>query len=241
MLEALMNTLATLPTGTVEMVGTWVAALLTLMVLSYIFGSNPAFRLAEYLFVGTAAGYAAAIVWNHTLWPRLLPFLQDPIAYWHYGVFFILGLLLLARGCGPLASLGNLPLGVLFGTGAGLALGGALAGSLVPQLAASIVSVSPADYGAGLAGWAQAVDALLVILGTTAVLSAFHYSAKGRGLLGSLGHGFLRIWGKLGRKLIMVAFGVLLAGAALSFFTLLVSRLDFLVNDWLSSIVGMGL
>ncbi|MBI4732607.1 MAG: hypothetical protein HY781_10900 [Chloroflexi bacterium] len=45
--------------------------LLTLMVLSYLIGDNPAFRVAIYLFIGVSAGYAAAVAWNQVLMPRL--------------------------------------------------------------------------------------------------------------------------------------------------------------------------
>ena len=230
MLETLSNFIKTLPPGTPEVAGTWIAALLTLAVLSFTLGDNPVFRLAEYLFVGIAAGYAGAMTWNSALWPRLRLLLGDPLGYWYYGLFFALGLLLLCRGCRSISVLGNLPLGVLFGTGAGLALGGALSGSLVPQLKASIVSVAPADYGEGLKGWAHAIDALLLVLGTIAAFSAFHFTKQGHGPLGELGNKVLQASGSVGRKLIMVAFGALLAGAALSFFAVLLGRLNFIAS-----------
>ena len=240
MLETLSDLIAKLPPGTAETAGTWIAALLTLAVLSYVLGNNPAFRLAEYLFVGIAAGYAAAMAWNHTIWPRVQLLVDDPGSYWYYGVFFVLGLLLLLRGFKSVSVLGNLPLGVLFGTGAALALGGALTGSLVPQMRASVVSLIPPEPSQDAVRWAYIIDAVLLVLGTVAVLSAFHFTAQGRGRLASLGHGLLGFLGGTGRKLIMIAFGALLAGAILSFFVVLESRLDFLIRDWLrlSSSVG---
>src|SRR3990172_4998097 len=44
-----------------ETLGTLLAAVLTVMVLSYILGDNALFRIATYLFVGVASGYAAAV------------------------------------------------------------------------------------------------------------------------------------------------------------------------------------
>ncbi len=139
MLEVLSQWVAIAPPGLAQIIGIWVAALLTLAVLSYIMGQNVLFRLAEHLFVGIAAGYAAALAWNQVLWPRVLLLWQEPDTYWYYGVFFVLGALLLARGIRALSPLANLPLGVILGTGAALALGGALTGSLVPQLRAAII------------------------------------------------------------------------------------------------------
>ena len=239
--EAIKDLIAGLPAGTSEILGTWVAALLTLAVLSYIVGDNPAFRLSEHLFVGVSAGYAASLAWNHVLWPRLWLLLGAPATYWHYGIFFVLGLMLLTRGISSISVLGNLPLGVMFGTGAGLALGGALIGSLIPQLRASVASMSPGDYGTGALGWAYALDALLLMLGTIAVLSAFHFAAHGTGLVGTVAHRAIHSLGRVGRLFIMVAFGALLAGAALSFFAILSSRLDFLLHDWGSLFGNMGL
>jgi hypothetical protein len=241
MLETLTAWFALVPAHTAEIAGTWIASLLTLAVLSYILGNNPIFRLAESLFVGIAAGYAASLIWNSVLWPRILIFIGDPTTYWYYGVFFVLGILLLARGSRSLSVLGNIPLGVLFGTGAALALGGALTGSLIPQLQATVVSLAPAKYGGGSIGWAYATDALLLVLGTIATLSAFHFTGKGRGAWNAWGQGILRILGGAGRGLIMVTFGALLAGAMLTFFTLLNSRLIFLAQNWFKLLANMGL
>ena len=58
--DILATALQALSSDGAHLVGTWVAALLTLAVLSYIVGYNSVFRLAEHLFVGIAAGYAAA-------------------------------------------------------------------------------------------------------------------------------------------------------------------------------------
>jgi len=233
MLETLASLVSGLPPGTAQVVGTWIAALLTLVTLSYVLGSNPAFRVAEHLLVGIAAGYAAGLVWNNMLWPRLQLLIYEPATHWHYGVFFVLGLLLLCRASRSVSLLGNLPLGVLFGIGAALALGGALTGTLIPQIRASVTSLSPADYGGGLLGWAYVIDAFLVAAGTIATLTAFHFTASDRGPLRAVWHRLLRAVGGAGSGLITITFGALFASAALSFFAILNSRLMFLLQDWL--------
>lgn len=58
--------------GNLDLVTGGVSFLLTLMVLSYLIGDNPAFRVAVYIFIGVAAGYAAAVVWHQVLDPHLL-------------------------------------------------------------------------------------------------------------------------------------------------------------------------
>jgi len=241
MSEVLTNLLSQIPSGTAEIVGIWLAALLTLAVLSYILGNNPFFRFAEYLFVGVAAGYAGALAWNQVLWPRLQLLISDPLGHWPYGVFFLLGVLLLTRGARRIAVLGNLPMGVLFGTGAALAIGGALTGSLVPQMQASVVSLSPSAEAEGLTRWTAVIDAALLLVGTLAVLSVFHFRTRAEGTRANFFDGLLKGSRGLGRGVIMITFGALLAGALMSFFAILLSRLDFIVNDWIVLFSRMGL
>jgi hypothetical protein len=240
MAEALANLSNLLAQLTPELVGVWVAAILTLAILSYILGENPVFRVAEYLFVGIAAGYAGALAWNQVLWPRLQLLIGDPTGHWPYGVFFLLGVLLLTRGVRRLAVLGNVPLGVLFGTGAALAIGGALTGSLVPQMQASIRSLAPAADAQGPSRWMYVIDAVLLVLGTLGALGAFHFRARADGRAQGFASGLLKGIGGLGRGVIMVVFGALLAGALMSFFAILLSRIDFLVRDWLALYIRIG-
>jgi hypothetical protein len=222
-----------------QTIGLWVAALLTLAVLSYVVGDNPVFRLTQYLFVGVSAGYAAALAWNYVLSPRLVLLVLDAKTGWPYAVMFALGLLLLARGWRPLSRLAGVPLALLLGVGAAVAIGGALRGTLVPQMAASIVSVAPVDYGGGLRGWAYALDAAFALVSTIAVLAAYQYRTAAAGTA-SAG---VRLWqalGKLGRALIVLVLAALIAGAALSFYSALRGQMDLLAFDWLGGLFGWG-
>ena len=188
--------------------------------------------------MGVAAGYAASLTWVHVLWPRIILLVSDPNTYWYYGLFFLLGLMLLVRGVSAISVLGNLPLGVLFGTGAGLALGGVLTGTLVPQVGATMLPLSGV-------GWQAVVNRLLLALGTIATLSAFHFASRNeraaRWSPGRLLQGAMGLLGGLGRKIIIVAFGALLAGALFTFFTVLRSRIDFLYFEWLPLLGNLGL
>ncbi|MGC9359040.1 MAG: hypothetical protein ACP5G7_01525 [Anaerolineae bacterium] len=239
MLDAWTASIAGLAPGSWERIGAWVAALITCAVLSYAITPNPVARAMQFLLAGIAAGYATAQAWDLVLWPRVQLLLQDPRSHWTYGVFMVLGILLLARGIKPLAVIANLPLGILFGGGAALALGGALAGTLAPQLRASMVSMAPRDYGGGIVGWAYAIDAALLLMGTIAALAAFQFTSLGKGKLGRAWQSALQGLGALGRAVIMVAFGVVYAGAMVTFFGILVSRLTFLAG-FVASLSGGG-
>lgn len=210
-----------------DVLGGWVAFLLTLIVFSYLLGDNPLFRLAEHLFIGVAVAYAVVIVWRTVLVPRLFnPLVADPIGNWPFWVPLLLGLLLLARVRGQWSWLANLPMGFLFGVGAALSIGGALLGTLYPQLRASIVSLNPAHHGGA---WGGVVDAAILAVGTVGTLLYFYFTAtrEGRGLAG----GVQRFWVAVGRWSILIAFGALFAGALLSRLSLLVARVQFLWNQ----------
>lgn len=209
-----------------DVLGGWVAFVLTLMVFSYLLGDNPLFRLAEHLLVGVAVGYAVIVVWRTVLVPRLwAPLAADPVANWPYLVPLLLGLLLLARARARWSWLANLPMGFLFGVGAALSVGGALLGTLYPQVRAGLVSLNPAHYGGE---WGGAVDAAILALGTIGTLVYFYFTAgQGRGVAG----GARRLWGTVGHWTLLVAFGALFAGALLSRLSLLVARVQFLWNQ----------
>ena len=108
-------------------VGT-VSFLLTFMILSYLIGDNPAFRVAVYLFIGVAAGYAASVAWWQVLWPRLmLPLLTGSFFERILAIIpLVLGVLLLMKLSPRTARLGGIPVAFLVGVGAAVAVGGAL-------------------------------------------------------------------------------------------------------------------
>ena len=229
-----------LATGSLpELIGLWVAALLTLAVMSFVIKDNPVFRITQYLFVGISAGYAAALAWNHVLAPRIALLLREPAAAWPYAIMLALAALLLGRGWQPTARLAGIPLALLLGVGAAVAIGGVLRGTLVPQMAASIVSLAPIDYGGGLRGWAFALDAAFMLLTTLAVLGAYHYRAGQPGT-NNVWNWLGRRVGQFGRAMILLVLAALLAGAMLSFFSALRGRFDFLLFDWLGSMSRPG-
>src|SRR5713226_4349895 len=144
-----------------DTLGIWIGAILTLLVFSYLLGDTPLFRIAQAIFVGVAVGYAVTVAVYLVLLPRLFdPLLDNPAGQWHLLIPLALGVLLLFKLRASWAPLGNLPIAFLFGVGGALAIGGALSGALVPQLAATVVSLAPAQ------GWQSVISNLLLVIGT---------------------------------------------------------------------------
>ena len=50
-----------------DLIGGILAALLTLMVFSYLLGNNPVYRLVQHIFVGVSIGYAVLLLVGNVL------------------------------------------------------------------------------------------------------------------------------------------------------------------------------
>jgi hypothetical protein len=235
-----------------ETLGTLLAAVLTVMVLSYVLGDNALFRVATYLFVGVASGYAAAVAWQEVLQPRLVaPFLQMDFAQFGAGSFLagvlvpiglvaLLGLRLVP-GAGRL---GGLPVALLIGVGAAAVVGGAITGTLVPQTMAAMETLNPFAVApqTGEAGVERMVNVLLVLVGTVGTLAYFGFGVR-KGEEHSPRYGWRRVrtplgsvhvpWPVfpfLGEVFIFIAFGVMFAGALSASLLYLTERLQFLAS-----------
>jgi hypothetical protein len=222
-----------LPPNTGDAIGTFVAAALTVMVLSYIAGDNVLFRLAQHILIGCVAAYAVVVAVHSVLLGRLLlPLAENPAGQWPLLVPLALGLMLLARAEPNLAWLGNFPVAFLLGVGTALALGGAVLGTMLPQLQATAISLFDQVRAEMTPGeqLAQIASNLIIVFGTIGALLSFHFVRDERSTLGRAVGALLWAWGGLGRIFIWVAFGALFAGLIISRITLLVARVQFLLD-----------
>jgi len=200
-----------------DLAATWVAAAVTLVVLAYLLGERRLFRHAQHLLAGLATGYLVVIAMREVLVPRLIePLATDPggnVLLWAAAAL----VMALAAARWLPRSVVALPVAVLIAGTAAFALGGAVAGTLLPQLAASVL---PAD--APLIDLANGVLAMVI---TALVLVSFlHGIPRGRLVGGAAG---------VGRLLVLGGIGGWLGFLIVSRLVLLVDRLSFLINDWL--------
>jgi hypothetical protein len=204
-----------------------VGVVLTLFVFSRIVWAenNPLFRLAQYLFIGVSLGYAFVVLYHQVLWPAVVQVVlgtENPQSLDLYLTLvpFILGLLLLPRITGRqgFSWLANIPLALLFGVGAALAVGGVLVGTLYPQW---IDTVQPAGNTLP-----QLIGAAVLAVGVILTLSYFYFTVRRDTGLGRLVAGSAHV----GYWLLMVALGFFLAGALRTYLAALSERLEFLVT-----------
>ena len=229
------------------------ASILTLMVLSYLVGDNPLFRVAMHLLVGAAAGYAGAIALRNVLRPGLV----DPIvAAGFEGLLspsvlatviapWILVLTLMLKASPATSRFGTPAMALLVGVGAAVVVGGAISGTLLPQTLASMRSLNPAGVASGET-LERLLELVIVLVGTVSTLFYFRFSSRESGqevplanLAGLSIPGPLSLLRSVGSAFIAITFGVMYAGAVAASLIVLAERVQFL-RDTLSNLIGVS-
>ncbi|GAB4513236.1 MAG: hypothetical protein OHK0046_13860 [Anaerolineae bacterium] len=204
-----------------EELGLWAGFFLTLMVYSYIIRDNFLYRIAVYIFVGLAAGYITIVTFESVLIPWFESTVGSGEAF-NLGLGLLpvlVGLLLAFKSFSPrLARLGNLALAFLIGTGAAVALVGALTGTLVPFSRATI-NASEGDL----------LEGVIILVGVLSSLVYFQYLARRLPDGTTERPRAVRIISLIGQGFIVVTLGALYATAILTSLTIFSERLSFVL------------
>jgi hypothetical protein len=216
----------------IELFSALVGLILTLMVFSYLIGDNPLFRIAVYLFIGVASGYAATVIWHDVLVPKLFQPLtaRDPNQLLLAIVPLMFSLSLLTKLSPRISWIGNFAMAVLVGVGAAAAVGGALLGTVVPQVQASIDAFDWRAAGSGADAVRMLFEGTVMFFGTVLTLASFHFSAR-RSADGSPQRNSILEWiAWLGRIFVAITLGVLFAGVYMAALTAMIERLSSMIN-----------
>jgi hypothetical protein len=214
----------------IEVVSAFIGFVLTLMIFSYLIGDNPLFRIAVYLFVGVASGYAATAIVYYVLVPKVLVPLSDPTRLVFLVIPLILCISLLAKLTPRISWIGSFAMAVLVGVGAATAVGGALLGTLIPQAQASMEALDFRSASSSAGIFFKLMDGVVMLAGTVLTLAYFQFSAK-RAADGSIKrNAIVEFLASGGRVFIAVTFGVLFAGVYMAALTAMIERLSSLIN-----------
>lgn len=198
----------------------------TLLILSYIVGDNPAFRLAIHAFIGIAAGYVMAIVLQQVIVSKMvLPLVTGPdLDRLVAGMAVFLGLWLLAKIVPRTEWVARPVVALLVGTGAAAAVAGAMLGTIYPQTMASInlgsIDVSSPDL------LAQIFRGGVILLGTVATLAYFQFTLFGKNAAAGKRGRLMNIISLVGQVFIAITLGALFAGAYSAALTALIDRVQ---------------
>jgi hypothetical protein len=209
----------------IEAISALIGLFLTLLIFSYLIGDNPLFRIAIYLFIGVASGYAVVVVWQSVLMPRLLlPLLSaDPNQLLPVVIPLGLSLSLLAKLSPRISWLGSFAMAMLVGVGAATALSGAVIGTLIPQSRAAMDAFF-------LPTIERLIQGVFMLVGTALTLAYFQFSAT-RAADGSVRRNVILEWAaRAGRVFIAITLGVLFAGVYTAALTAMIERLSSMIN-----------
>jgi hypothetical protein len=215
-----------------ELVGALLGFMFTLFVFSYIFGDNALFRVAMSVFVGVASAYAGVVAWYNVIWPQLF----RPLIFGNQSerLFILFPLLfcglLLLKVSPRFSRFGNPAMAFMVGVGVAAAIGGAVLGTIFPQISATtnLFDIDAVNADENVV-W-QLVQGGTILVGTLTTLLYFQFGAvKSKGRSATRPE-WLEWSALVGQVFIAITFGALFAGVFSASLMALIERLYFLVN-----------
>ncbi len=227
---------------------TWVAALLTLAILSFLYNDNKLYRASEHLYIGVANGYSIVLTWYNVV----VPYMVDPLVGagrivrehgffkaffqsgelnvlnpYHESNFFIIlpmmvGALYITRFIPKLSWLVRIPIGISMGYYTAISIPASFKASIVRQLEASILTRTDFD------SWWVLFYGLFIFVTTIATLIYFFFSAEHKGILKPISN--------IGILTVMVGFGASFGFTVMARISLAIGRFIFLFRDWLGMV-----
>jgi hypothetical protein len=206
--------------------------LFTLMILSYIIGDNPFFRLAVHIFVGISAGYVTWIVLEHVVFDKLFrPLIQgDTLERILVLIPLLMSVMLFMKATPRLEFAGRPILAFAVGVGAAAAIYGALMGTIFPQVQASINTFDTSvAQNTGLKAEIM-LRGFFVLLGTVATLAYFQFGVRASSASSGKRGMVMQAVAFLGLVFFAITFGVLFAGVYSAAITAMIDRVQSMVN-----------
>ncbi|MFZ8846693.1 MAG: hypothetical protein ACO2O6_05795 [Candidatus Hydrothermia bacterium] len=225
-----------------DILGIWIAAFLTIAILSFIFGDNPIYKLAEHIFVGVSAGYGVILALNQAIWPSIQMGLMPNQ---HFFIKFmtiiaiILGILTLIRLeifsyiLPSIVWISRIPIAFVVGIGSGITIVASIQGFIFPQVSATFLPILSSNYTIDLSSplnflnsFLLAIGPIVILLGVITALVYFYFSTEQKGIILGIA--------KIGILIMMITFGASFGYTIMARFSLLISRFYFLLSDWLN-------
>ncbi|MDH4210801.1 MAG: hypothetical protein OEV79_05075 [candidate division WOR-3 bacterium] len=206
-----------------NLLGTWIAAGLTIAIFSFLYRDNPFYKFAENLFVGVSAGYWVIYIWAFDVKPMLVDeFLrQTGIEKWILVIPAIFGLMMIMRWLPGAAWISRWPIAFTVGIAAGLALTAQVQGYIIPQIQATLRPlVLIGNDTSETVG--QSINNIMIFVGVVCALLFFYFSREHKGVL--------KVGSKIGVMFLMIGFGASFGYTVMARISLLIGRLTFLLR-----------
>jgi hypothetical protein len=208
----------------IEFLQIWLIAFFTLSLFSFLYRDNPFYKLTEHIFAGLSAGYYVGLVWHAVIIQQMIDPMFDNGKWWLIFPGF-LGVLMFSRFSRNYHWVSRLSLAFVMGNTAGIFLLSELHGKVLPQIQSTMLSLSPGQ------GFERFLLAIVVVAGVLTTLIYFYFSKEHRGILG--GTARVGIW------FIMISFGAHFGYTVMARISLLIGRVQFLIDDWIGSMIQL--
>ena len=194
------------------------AAGMTLALYSFLYKDNPLFKFAEHVFVGVAAAYIFGQYWYPTIYGEIIAEWSEAgeTTNWWLLAPTALGLLMLTRFSLRFGWLSRYSFAFFVGLGAGLTIPRYTSSFIIAQIAPTIQPLSLSWDGLNL---------LIILVGVIGVLVYFFFSVEHTGVAGRVSR--IGIW------FLMVSFGASFGYTVMARISLLIGRVNFLLDNWL--------
>jgi hypothetical protein len=206
----------------------WLAAFLTLGIISFLYRDNAWYKICEAIFVGISAGYwVVSLYWDNFYGKFIVGVAEEPKSMLWVGA--ALGLLMLLRLVPKIGWISRWPLAFIVGATGGLWMMNYFASNIMVQVQASIMPLFSSTFGNGFdVDPGTLIANLVILIGTFTGLVYFYFSKEHRGAFGGTA--------KVGIFFLMITFGASFGYTVMSRMSLLIGRIDFLLGDWLGMI-----
>lgn len=205
------------------LVGTWIAAGLTIAILSFLYKDNPLYKFAEHLYVGVSAGYWIIYVWAFDVKPMLIDrFVQSGgVEKWILVLPAALGIMMILRWFPGIAWISRWPIAFTVGIAAGLALTADVQGYIIPQIQATLLPLVSLGLDAGQ-NITRSFNNIVLFVGVLCTILFFYFSSEHKGAL--------KVGSKVGIVFLMIGFGASFGYTVMARISLLIGRLSFLLS-----------
>lgn len=200
-----------------QMLSTWVAALLTLAIFSFLYKDNPFYKLAEHLLVGVSAGYYLVQYFFSATYKKLwVPVVDQGQIQLIVGG--ILGLMMFARLSRKYEWVARYPVAFYIAAWAGYVIPSYMQVRILQQIQDTIFN----PMGMSLA---NLISSTVLLVGVSTTLLYFYFSAEQKGILRGIS--------RIGITFLMIGFGATFGYNVMGRISLLIGRFQFLFGDWL--------
>lgn len=203
---------------TPEFIGINIAAILTLGIFSFLYKDNFLYKIAEYMFIGTSAGYLLSVTYNNIIKTNVYQPLVSATPDYSVLIPTFMGLLMLTMLVPSLSVLSRIPISYVVGFGAGAGAMASIQTDIIPQIYATMLPITGINL--------VSLNNFLIILGVVCSLIYFFFSTEHKGLIFGTGS-------QIGIIYLMITFGAQFGTTIMGRIQLLINRCEFLLRDWL--------